>query len=335
MILLLVVFLTLLWLLAFPMSVGFLAAVLEKRLVWPYAPLESLQGAGPAGPRDAENPFAAPGSDNPLPTTDYAEVTNTRALQLGFSPLGAFHNVTSKLYRVRSNFWLSPDRSVFAVVSTGTLAAIPLNLTSLVTRTGEGRCLLTVDDFKGSDSDPSGLSQDEVLTNADFEELLARHTERVAASNHRAEPYPPDDPLEEHRRFRQFRAGQLEERGFIRFLDDERERWKYTVRGAAVAAFRSTLRQYLQRFSNRGRKTIPRPGEPGYVLSGQRSKRRGLPGVLGKAEFLFWIMLGISTTLTLTADQPKTPGQALFRTAVAVIGLGGLVITYIFKYLVK
>ena len=85
MIVLLAVFLTLLWLLAFPMSVGFLAAVLEKRLVWPYAPLESLQPTGTAVPRDAENPFAAPRSGDPLPMTDYVEVTNRKALQLGFS----------------------------------------------------------------------------------------------------------------------------------------------------------------------------------------------------------------------------------------------------------
>ena len=210
-----------------------------------------------------------------------------------------------------------------------------MNLTSLVTRAGEGRSLLTVDDFKGSDSDPSGLSEDEVLTNADFEELLARHVERVAASNHRAEPYASEDPLAEHSRFRRFRADKLEQRGFVRFLDDERERWKYTVRGAAVAAFRSTLRQYLQRFYNRGRKTIDRPGQPGYVLSSQRSARRGVVGLIGNALLLFWSLLGISTTLTLTTDPPKTPAQAMFRTALPVIGLGGLFITYVLKFLVR
>lgn len=181
MLLLLVLGLVLLWLIGFPTTLGFVAGVLEKRLVWPYLPLEDRRDT-PVGRRDDENPFAPPSSSIPLPTSDYAEVTNRQVTQHGYTPLGTFQNVTSKLYRVRYAFWLSPDRRVLAVVSTGTLAAIPLNLTSLITQTGDGEYIHSVDDFKGLASDPSGLARSDVLSNADFEELLAWHLERVVCS---------------------------------------------------------------------------------------------------------------------------------------------------------
>ena len=213
--------LVLLWLIGFPTTVGFIAGILEKRLVWPYSPLEDRHDA-PVGRRDDDNPFAPPNTSNPLPTSDYVEVTNRHAMQQGFTPLGTFQNVTSKLYRVRYAFWLSPDRRVLAVVSTGTLAAIPLNLTSLITRTGDGEYIHSVDDFKGLASDPSGLARSDVLSNADFEELLAWHLERVASAPRPGLPYPQDDPLGEHRRLQQIRLDRLEKRGFARYLDPER-----------------------------------------------------------------------------------------------------------------
>ena len=255
------------WLLCFPMIVGFLAAVLEKRMVWPYAPLGAVNRPFPNGTRDGENPFAPPGSADPVPLTDYSAFNNREASHCGFSLLGSFFDAKSKLYRIRYDFWLSDDRVVLAVIGGGTLAAIPLDATWLITRIGDGRCLFTVDEPKGADSDPSGLTHQEIITNADLHELLTRHLERVAAADHPAEPYSPTAALEEHRQFRQTRTDRLEERGLARFLDQERNAWKYNVYGAIYVAALSTLNNYRQAFLNRGRRTIRRPGDPGYSPS--------------------------------------------------------------------
>ena len=330
MLILLVSSLVLLWLIGFPTTVGFIAGFLEKRLVWPYSPLEERPDPL-AGRRDDDNPYAPPSSSILLPTSDYAEFVNRQALQHGYAPLGTFQNVTSKLYRVRYAFWLSPDRRVLAVVSNGTLAAISLNLTSLVTRTDDGGYIHSVDDFKGLASDPSGLARSDVLSNADFDELLAWHLERVESAPLPAVPYPQDDPLGEHRRLHQFRADRLEERGYARFLDHERQRWKLTTRGAFVAAIRSTLRQYVQRVRNTGRKTIRRPGDAGYVLSAQRSKRGGLAVVLGGLQTFFMIVLVLGMILGLSGIEPRTSAQLLFREAATWVALIGLLLAYVLK----
>ena len=127
---------------------------------------------------DGDNPFRPPGSADPVPQTDYSAFNNREASQFGFSLLGSFFDAKSKLYRIRYDFWLSGDRVVLAVIGGGTLASIPLDATWLITRTGDRGCLFTVDEPKAADSDPSGLTHQEIRTNADFPELLTRHLER-------------------------------------------------------------------------------------------------------------------------------------------------------------
>jgi hypothetical protein len=323
------------WLFCFPMLLGFLAAVFEKRMVWPYAPLDAADRRFPNGKRDGDNPFAPPGSADPVPQTDYSAFNNREVSRCGFSLLGSFFDAKSKLYRIRYDFWLSSDRAVLAVIGGGTLASIPLDATWLVTRIGGGRCLFTVDEPKAADSDPSGLTHQEILTNADFHELLTRHLERVAAADHPAEPYSPAASLEEHRQFRQARTDRLEERGLARYLDQERNGWKYNVYGAVYVAALSTLNNYRQAFSNRGRKAIRRPGQPGHTPSIGRPTGAKPAALLGNIQFLFWIMVGISSIMTLTGDRPHTPAQALFRAGMAGVGLGGLLVTYLVKYFAK
>jgi hypothetical protein len=323
------------WLFCFPMILGFLAAVFEKRMVWPYAPLEAVNRRFPNGTRDGDNPFAPPGSADPVPQTDYSVFNNREASRCGFSLLGSFFDAKSKLYRIRYDFWLSGDRVVLTVIGGGTLAAIPLDATWFITRIGDGRCLFTVDEPKAADSDPSGLTHQEIRTNADFHELLTRHLERVAASLHPAEPYSPTAALEEHRQFRQARTDLLQARGLARFLDPERNGWKYNIQGAFYVAALSTLNNYRQAFSNRGRKTIRRPGQPGYTPSIGRPTGPKTAALLGKVEFLFWIMLGMSSIMVLTGDKPHTTAQALFRAGMGGVGLGGLLVTYLVKRFTK
>jgi hypothetical protein len=308
---------------------AFIAALAEKYLVWTYVPIRGAKPPPSGRDADLARLDELSGPDVSIPITDYFRATNLTAERSGFTLLGAFRDGRGKLYRTRYNFWLSPDRLVLAVVGTGALAGIPLTGTWLYTRLRDGHGLVTLDELKGWDSDLSGLTLQEVVTNADFAELLARHRQRLADADQPAEPYSADDPLADHRAFRSFRTDRLEERGLVRYRDAERNAWKYTFKGAFVAVARMAARQVGQVFRNRGRTTISRPGQSGYIPSERRSSR--WVGVLDKAQFFFWIMLGVGAVLAFSRGPAGNRAQAAFRAAVLGIGLGGIAVVWILK----
>lgn len=321
--------------LALSMLPSFLAFLLEKRLVWPYVPMGSARRRRP-GP-DAErtdsgttsDPDSSAESEVQIPITDYFRTINLTADRSGFKLLGAFRDGTSKLYRIRYNFWLSPDRVVLAQVGSGTLAGMPLSATWLYTRLRDGHCLLTLDDSKGRDTDLSGLTLQEVVANADFAELLARHRQRLSEAGQPAEPYSGDDALEQHRAFRSLRMDYLAEHGLARYLDPGRNAWKHTTRGAFSGTLSAHRRNLGDISRNRGRTAISRPGQAGYVPSDRRSSR--WVGLLEKAQLYSWIVLGVGVALAFSRGPVTNRAQANFRLAVSAIGLTGVVGVWLLK----
>src|SRR4051812_32381117 len=63
--------------------------------------------------------YVVPEPGQELPPTDYARNANAVTSQSGWQHYGVFHDGKSALYRVRYDFWLSPDRSTLAVVGGG------------------------------------------------------------------------------------------------------------------------------------------------------------------------------------------------------------------------
>src|SRR5262249_30968539 len=180
---------------------GFLAALFEKHLVWPYVPIQAAKSPRPGSGTGSVSSDAAPGPDVPIPITEYFRATNLTAERSGFTLLGAFRDGKGKLYRIRYNAWHSPDRVVLALVGSGTLAGLPRSPTWLSPRLRDGHGLFPLDELKGWDSDLPGLPLQEVVTNAVFGEPLARHRRRVADAGQPAEPYSAEDPLSDHRAF--------------------------------------------------------------------------------------------------------------------------------------
>jgi hypothetical protein len=310
-------------------ALTFVVALSEKHLVWPFAPVTSATLAVRPGGAGRTNPYAPPGTDQPISSAEYVEVTNRKAANAGFRPLGTFDDCRGKLYRLRYHLWLSSDRLVLANVGSGLLAGISLSGTWLLTRLSDGRCLYTVDEAKRGDSDPSGLTLQEVVTNADFEELLDRHRQRMAIAEQAPQPYSDSDPLGDYRSYRLFQTQRLVERGFARFLDADCSAWKHTFRGAVFVAIRSNFRQYRQRFRNRGREAIRRPGEAGYVPSSLRSSRRS--GLLRTVDMVCWILLAVSLVLNFSQGPARNAVQSLFRAGIAGVALLGLAISWSLK----
>ena len=192
---------------------GFLAALFEKRMIWPYRPASEFMNAQPAARESSSNPYAPPSKQDHVAITAYAQATCIKLESLGFSYHGVYYDRRGGIYKLRFDFWLSSDCLVLAMVGGGTIAAIPLAGTCLFTRLDDGRCLMTIDEPKSQDSDPSGLTVQMVVTHADLDELIAKHRARLTESKSHGSPYSAPAALEEHREFRTRRVDALIDSG--------------------------------------------------------------------------------------------------------------------------
>ena len=163
-----------------------LTAAAEKRLVWPYVPAA----------------WAVPGSIPGL--NAYAQVAGSAATEMGFVWTGAFGDGKGKLYKLRYNFLLSPERDVFALAGNGSTASVPAQSTWLYTLLKDSRAVATVDSQSAVETDLTGLTSSALAAGVGFFALVAAHRRRTASCAVR--PFAAD-PLGELRAFRQSRTG--------------------------------------------------------------------------------------------------------------------------------
>src|SRR5262245_679033 len=109
----------------------------------------------------------------------YFIAMNNAARQLGFVFAGEFRqDRRSRVYRVRLALWVSPDGQLLLRVAGGKTAGVPVRQTMVTRFVEPDRIVETADDF--GTADITGLTDREVWLNADLEELLTRHLERMA-----------------------------------------------------------------------------------------------------------------------------------------------------------
>jgi hypothetical protein len=275
------------------------AGMWEKRLVWPYEPCEEHE---------------AP------PPTDYSRLMDRMAEEQGFRYLACTRHGGGKLYKIRYDLWLSPDREVFAVVGSGTMAGIVYQVTWLFSKLVDGRVLITVDHTAGVSHDPTGQWYYSLILHADFPELLARHRARLAAEMTPAEPYSEDDPLADHLALRAAQADQVVAMGRATYLDEARMVWRLTPKGAVLHALQTYGGQWARVLPNLGRRQLDRPGQLGYVASDRGPARK----VLRYAEIACWVTLMVAAIFMAT--QPaRTREQLLFRLAVGAAAFVGVI----------
>src|SRR5689334_19336201 len=127
----------------------------------------------------------------PLP---YAVVMNQAASLAGFIPGGTFvKNRKGPVYRIRLDLWLSPDQSSLLSIASGTLTGMRYKRTVLMSRLAADKFLVTTDSFTSEDL--SGTMSTEIVLNADFRELTARHSFRLASSGVLPQPFLPGSLL--------------------------------------------------------------------------------------------------------------------------------------------
>ncbi len=197
-----------------------LVSALEKRLVWPYVP-----------------PSDVPPERCPPPNA-YAYEAAAAAAAEQFTWLGTFADGKGKLYRLRYDFFRSPEGDVLAVVGTGTLASVPMQTTWLHTLLADGRCLVTVDHQNGGETDLAGLAEEALIANRGFTGQAAAHRARIAAADQPVTRFSDADPLASFRAYRQKRIERLAALGYAAFLDPQQAAWRYSLKGAVTLAFR-------------------------------------------------------------------------------------------------
>jgi hypothetical protein len=310
---------------------GFLAALFEKRMVWPYQAASEFQNDQVAERESAttSNPYAPPSKQDRVAITSYSHATCLKLESLGCSYQGVFYDRRRGLYKLRYDFWLSPDRLVLALVGGGALAGIPVSGTCLFTRIEDGHCFLTIDEPKSQDSDPSGLTLQKIVTHADLEDLIAQHRGRLIESGSVGVPYSARTPLEDHHAFRTRRVDILIDAGLARYLDDERNGWRYTLKGAWTAVSSMYMRELKRQLKEPGKDRIARQGEKGYVRAPGRSGR-GVR-IIQQLEFCCWIALVMGFVLIRVNGPAANRSQLIFRLAIPPIALVSLVLLKIIK----
>jgi hypothetical protein len=203
-------------------------ALVEKRRVRNLAPVD-LDGQSPS----ANDPGPDP----------YMDAVNELAGQLGFEFGGIFARAKKGAGKHRVAVWRARERDILVVVSIWQAAPMQLKLTLLVSLIG-GRYLITTDEF--GEDDISGFLDYEVLNQAQFPELLARHEDRLAGSNVQPVLFLAQDMSEDLIAMQKARACQMVKLGYAKFLDSDNNVWRHTAKGAVHFFFRSYLKQLIR-----------------------------------------------------------------------------------------
>ena len=172
-------------------------------------------------------PYYIPDEGNEYEPSATARHANAQAIERGFRHDCLCHDGKGKLYRVRYDFWVSPDALTFAVVGSGTVASIPVNGIWLYSRNTNGRILCTTNEI--GEQDISGVEDQVTWPHSDFAALVEKHSQRLTEIV--AQPFNDDSALREFFDMRRSKADGLVERGYAYYLNDERLVWRYTLRG--------------------------------------------------------------------------------------------------------
>jgi hypothetical protein len=186
-------------------------------------------------PGSGSNPYTAAG------TSSYPEPQIRSAVQLGFTAPRLFKHAKGGIYQTYGVLMVSPSRQILAVFKWGTTAGIRNAATVLYSALEDGRFVVTSDRPAGPRT--PGLYDEILYLDADFEQLVRRHEERLRASGLNINPLSPESPLAEFEAIRAARARFLVASGNAYWVDAEQTAFRATLKGA--------LKTYARTFSTK------------------------------------------------------------------------------------
>lgn len=219
----------------------------ERRSVWPYDDRSKVTDE--VRSIHSDNPYVPPpvASVKNIPIGAYAAEQLTQAVRLGFRPLASTSDQSKKLVQVRYDFLVSPDCKVIAIVSFGTVAAIPVQTVFMVSQLNNDIVFTTLGAHAACNHDLNQKRTEMLVFGADFQTMLRYHQRRCEVLGPHVKPFKENEELETLYRSRVQYFRDYESRGLINYIDKDLKEWKYTWKGAFLFVFYATVRQ-LRRF---------------------------------------------------------------------------------------
>lgn len=201
------------------MSVFQLCVVMwEKRLSWPYG---ALQGTPP----------------HPDPS-GYCIKTVGAALECGFMLIGWTPDMKGEKYQMNYGFLLSPDRQSLAMISKGKIIGIEVRGLSFHSPSQDGlRSWYTTDNQSGVESDILRRWMSHLVFVSAFKDIWQAHQTWMESAQFPRHTFNPGCALQEFRRIREQRFGEMLARGYIAYTDESQTFWRYTFKGAVRLVF--------------------------------------------------------------------------------------------------
>ncbi len=188
---------------------------------WEKHPIRQYQ---PGAPEDA------------CPPSGYFRAMNEAAARRNLLHCGNYLQTrNSSLYKCCISLWLTADQCTLITVWGGKLAKIDYKRTLFISVTNDGREIVTLDDF--GIVDLSGIRDMDVVYRADFEELVARHSQRLTGVAAPLKSFSPTRALDQYEDSGRVRAEKMVSLGLAKFLDLQESNWRYTVKGAFKNAY--------------------------------------------------------------------------------------------------
>ncbi|MDR3456670.1 MAG: hypothetical protein P4N60_04445 [Verrucomicrobiae bacterium] len=211
---------------------------------WEKHPLRQYQ---PGAPADA------------APPSGYFSAMNEAAARHNLQHCGNYLQTrNSSLYKCCISLWLTADQFTLIQVWGGKLAKIDYKRTLFISVTDDGREIVTMDEF--GISDISGIRAIDVVYRASFEELVARHAGRLAEAAESLKPFSPTRAMDQYEDLGKARAERMVALGLAKFLDRQESAWRYTVKGAFMAAYEGYVMGLQKAQQQKARAHIKRPG---------------------------------------------------------------------------
>ncbi|HSY19704.1 MAG TPA: hypothetical protein VK815_15280 [Candidatus Acidoferrales bacterium] len=212
---------------------------------WEKYPLRQHQ---PGAPEDA------------APPSGYFLAMNEAAAQRQLLHCGNYLQIRdNSLYKCCISLWLTADQCTLIMVWGGKMAKIDYKRTLFISVTSDGREIVTLDQF--GITDLSGIRAFEVVYNANFEELAVCHAGRLARETGSLRPFSPSHAMDQFEDLGRVRAEKMVSLGVAKFLDLQESAWRYTAKGAFLAAYEAYIKGLQNAQQQKARANIKRPGE--------------------------------------------------------------------------
>jgi hypothetical protein len=215
----------------------------------------------------------------PGDTPAYLLAMNASLLQRGFEYGGMYADTRGGMYHLYATFWFSPDRTTVVHVVGGTIAGMQYKATALTSVTGDGRHLVTRDEFDAGEY--SGITERVRVLYGDFAELWNAHQRRLLQRAEGIWRFPPAyAPYNAEVTLRYVRVQHTAARGYMKWIDPTRGTFRYTVKAAFHISVVNFFGDLLKSTREVSRVSKARPGDsmPAFPVMLARTGAEANPG---------------------------------------------------------